>query len=173
MLFLLTLSVEEQLSYLCDLFRSKHTHHSFTRGKIKYKYATTETYQAHKGYYVLKRVTHHMPTMTPQTTTGGSGGSGAAGGGGSTSVLRRDGEHLVAAAGGGGGAGNAESCCSEGGAGGGVRGTDGGSPALDQMVVNTGGGGECQNGWCSASEVCFPLSPNLNLFTLATSSYKG
>ncbi|CBN74811.1 conserved unknown protein [Ectocarpus siliculosus] len=83
---------------------------------------------------------------------GGSGGSGAAGGGGSTSVLRRDGKRLVAAAGGGGGAGNAENCCSEGGAGGGVRGTDGGSPALDQMVVNTGGGGECQNGWCSASE---------------------
>ncbi|CAM9246405.1 unnamed protein product [Ectocarpus sp. 6 AP-2014] len=83
---------------------------------------------------------------------GGSGGSGAAGGGGSTSVLRRDGKRLVAAAGGGGGAGNAESCCSEGGAGGGVRGTDGGSPALDQMVVNTAGGGECQNGWCSAFE---------------------
>ncbi|CAM9161625.1 unnamed protein product [Ectocarpus fasciculatus] len=84
---------------------------------------------------------------------GGSGGSGAAGGGGATSVLRRDGKRLVAAAGGGGGAGNAESCCSEGGAGGGGRGTDGGSPALDQIVINPGGGGECQNGWCSASEV--------------------
>lgn len=68
-------------------------------------------------------------------------------------MLRRQGHRLVAAAGGGGGAGNADRCCAGGGAGGGERGGDGGSPTFDQAVVGTGGAGECQNGWCSASEV--------------------